>query len=60
MLTTRLPLPFSRVLQRREPEHTENVRTSRSFGHLIFDIDLTFGFWNLTFNPGTAEILFSF
>jgi len=41
--------PFACLLRERAKEQRTVVRTSLSFGHLKFDIDLTLGFWGLTF-----------
>jgi hypothetical protein len=35
---------------------TQAVKAFNGFGHLIFDIDLTLGFWNLTLNRVSQEI----
>jgi len=51
---------FSCLLQEREKDRWNAVRTSLSFGHLRFDIDLTLGFWNLTFQLISKDIFCPF
>jgi len=44
------------LLRERVKEQRSAVRTSFPFGHLIFDIDLTLGFCDLTFHGISKEI----
>jgi len=49
-------IPLTCLFRERVKEQRTAMRTSFPFGHLIFDIDLTLGFWNLTFHVISKEI----
>jgi hypothetical protein len=48
-------IPVLCILRQHATEQLRGVLTSLQFGHLIFDIDLPLGFWNLTFNAAQQK-----
>jgi len=53
-------IPFICLFRKRAKEQHTAVQPLLLFGHLIFEIDLTLGFWNLTFYVVSKETYDSF